>query len=77
MLSESAATVRSKCHHIKYPDMLALVLYRSAHTICPWTGYAVVHLQCTSVKNLSVPSNEAVVGELGCAGYSLSAHDVL
>ncbi len=29
MLSQSAATRSSKCHYVKYPDMLALVLCTS------------------------------------------------
>ncbi len=38
-----------------------------------WAG--MLWLQCASVK--SVPSDEAVIDELGCAGCSSSADDVL
>ncbi len=37
MLSQSAATIRSECHYIKHPDVLALLLCTSER--CTWTGH--------------------------------------
>ena len=40
MLSPSAATIRSKCQHIKHTVVLALIFCTSER--CTWTGHAVV-----------------------------------
>ena len=65
MLSQSAATIRSKCHYIKHPDMLALLLCTSER--CTWTGHICCGCSSHQSQGLSIPSDEVVIDELGCA----------
>ncbi len=63
------------CIGVMHIYMLALVLCTSER--CTWTGQICCGCSAHQSKGPSVPSDEAVIDELGCAGYSSSADDVL
>ena len=67
-LSQSAATIRSKCHHIRYSVVLTFIFCTSER--CTWTGHVRWFIVLCSPK-IFLSSHEAAVDELGSAAYCI------
>ncbi len=69
MLSQSAATISSKCQHIKHTVVLALMFCTSER--CTWTGHMCCSLWTTVTRSLCTCLHEAATDELGSAAYCI------
>ena len=69
MLSQSAATISSKCQHIKHTVVLALMFCTSER--CTWTGHMCCSLWTAITRSLCTCLHEAATDELGSAAYCI------